>query len=112
MHIDADVIRSGRVWLTRVDAHAHPQLDTTGPLGVTERALSFSCRGERVVGPREGYEKRVALGTDLVALVPRESISQQAAVLLQNLRIRPRPELLKQPRGALNIREQERDGPD
>jgi hypothetical protein len=55
---------------------------------------------------REGYEERVALGVDLDAVVPRESVAEHPAVLGEDVRVAV-TELLEQARRALDVGEEE-----
>src|SRR4029434_7223357 len=85
------------------------QANTDSDRSVSERFPRRLRRGQRVGGPRAGHEKRVSLRADLDAAVASELPAQHAVVLGQNVGI-PSTELLQEPRRALDVCEQERDG--
>ena len=98
VHADVALVRNGR--LPRVDAHPNREL---------EPALRLLGRGQRVGGPGEGDEERVALCVDLDAAVTLERLAQHAAVLFQQPGV-GLPVLAQQPGRAFDVREQEGDG--
>ena len=103
MDVDADVALLRHERLAGVDAHAHAHRP------VRERALRRLGRRERVRRPREGDEERVALGVDLDARRGAERLAQHAPVLAEHVRVAV-AELVQQPRRALDVGEEERDG--
>ena len=84
----------------------HPDADRPG----RERVLPLAGRGDGARRGREGDEERVALRVDLDAAVRGEGVAQHAPVLGERLRVRLGPERVQQPRRALDVREEERDG--
>src|SRR5204862_3348745 len=73
------------------------------------RGLSVGGRRQRIAGPRERDEERVALGVDLDPAVLGERSPQSAPVLGQRIRIRV-AELVQQAGRPLDVREEEGDG--
>ena len=102
MHVDADVPLVGHERLTRVHSHPHANRPR-------QRGLCIACRCQRLGGAREHDEERVALRVHLHAVVPRESVTQDAAVLGEHLGVLV-AQFVQQARRALDVREQEGDG--
>ena len=69
-----------------------------------DRGCGRSARG------REGDEERVALRVHLDATMRRERLAQRPAVLRERVSRRRRSETVQQPRRALHVGEEERDG--
>ena len=85
-----------------VDAHA----DTNRtPL---ERPLCLRRRRQRVLRAPKRHEEGIALRVHLDTAVRSEHLPQQAPMLREHLSVLV-AELVQQPGGTLNIREQERD---
>ena len=103
MHIDADVAVLGDERFSGVETHAHA--DRT----IGERVTAFGRGRQRLPRLRERDEERVALRVHLEAAVPREGVTQHPPVLRQHLRVGV-PELVQQPRRALDVGEKESDG--
>ena len=85
---------------------AHPHADRPG----LERALAVEGGRGGAGRGREGDEERVALRVDLDAAVRREGGAQDAPVLGERLRVALGAERVQQPRRALDVGEEERDG--
>ena len=97
--------RIPRSWGSAFPCEAPSDLDRAD----CERVLPVEGRIHRLAGGREGDEERVALRVDLDAAVRGEGRAQCTTVLGQRLRVRLRPERVKQPRRALDVGEEERD---
>ena len=104
MDVDADVPLVRRQRLARV------QPGPNANRAVAERLLELAGSRDRVAGPAEGDEERIALRVHLVALVCRERRPQESPMVGQGLRVPLGPQLVQEPRGALDVREQEGDG--
>jgi hypothetical protein len=104
VHVHPDVSRIRQQRPTRVDAHAHPQLD------LRERHLHRGCGLDGCAGPIERNEERVSRGVHLDAASGNERCPHAAVVLSQEVGVVV-AELVEQPRRALDVREQEGDGP-
>ena len=104
MDVDADVALVRRERVPRVDADPHanrPGLERlTGGTGRVDRA---GGRGER-------DEERVPLRVDLNPAVASEGVAEETAMLREDLRVRCIPQFVDEPRGAFDVREEERDG--
>ena len=101
VHPHVPLGREGRC--SRVKPHTYlDRADCQRVLPVESRIHSLACG-------REGDEERVALRVDLDPAVGGESLPQRTTVLGQRLRVRLRPERVKQPRRALDVGEEERD---
>jgi hypothetical protein len=87
-----------------VNSDPHPDRRRSEPL----RCLGSSLHRPR--RRREGNEKRIALGVDFDPAVRGEGLAQDAAVVCERLRVRPRAELAEQPRRAFDVGEEEGDG--
>src|SRR5215211_692208 len=87
MHGETHVPLAGSGRLARVDAHAHPELDTLRPRVRSQPALAGDRRCDRVLCPPEGDEERIALAVDLVPAVLLERLAQDALVLSEGIRI-------------------------
>jgi hypothetical protein len=103
MEVDADVTLRGTNGRARVQAHADTDRTAGERLGGDARRLRGALRG----GERD--EKRVTLRVDLDAAVNPEGLPQGAAVVRERLGIRGRSHGVEQARGALDVREEERD---
>ena len=103
--VDPDVALVRRLWLTGVNS------DTHADRAALERVARVGGRRNCVRCASEGDEEGVALGVDLDACVRGERLSQDASVLGEEVGV-PVSVLLKEPRRALDVREEERDGAD
>ena len=108
---DPDVALRGRRRLGGVDAHPDPELPPVRPRVAGEGSLPLARRPERVARPREGDEEGVALRVDLVPAVRRERLAEEPPVILEHRGVPLGAEVPQQPRRALDVREQEGDGP-
>jgi len=70
--------------------------------------LGCDCRGNGIAGAGKGGEEGIPLGIDLVAIEREERRAQQGLACFQYASI-ALTELLKQARGALDIREEQSD---
>jgi hypothetical protein len=96
--------------LARVHAHSHTTLHSVRPGMLGERALRRACGQRGVRGLAKGDEEGVALRVDLLSAVLFEGGAQDPAVLGQHLAV-PVSQLLEQAGRALDVREEEGDGP-
>ena len=103
MDVEADVS------LVRHDGLAGVEADPHGHGSTDERSLSVACGGDSVSGARERDEERVTLRVHLDSTVPRESLTQHAAMLREDVGV-TLPELVQKACGALDVREEQRDG--
>ena len=103
MHVHPDVARVRQEWLTRVDPHAHTQP------GVRKCLLRGGGGGDCVRGSGERDEEGVALRVDFDATLLLDRLTDDPVVLGQDLGV-PFPQLVEQPRGALDVGEEEGDG--
>ena len=97
--------------LAGVEAHPHSDGHAVRPLVLRESALAGDRGGDRVPGPPEGDEERVALRVDLLPTCSRERFTQKPLVLCQDIAIAV-PKLLEQLGRALDVRKEEGDGAD
>ena len=104
MHVDPHVVLIGHSRFARMQAHAHSDWP------VAQRIARRRCRRQRVGRLRERHEERVSLCLHLDTAVARELFAQRVMVTGQQVRVLVAP-LLQQPRRALDVGEQERDGP-
>jgi hypothetical protein len=74
-----------------------------------ERALPADGGSNGIAGRPERREQRVALRPDLVTAVTCERVPQQAEVLGQHRGVLLGPDVAQQPRGALDVGEEEGD---
>jgi hypothetical protein len=102
MNVETDVALLCDCGRTRVQAHP----DANRP--AAERRLGVRSRGDGLACVFEDDEERVALRADLDPAVCRERLAQQPPVLRERARVLV-PELVQQPRRALDVREQQRD---
>ena len=93
-----------------VQAHANPYVGASRPLVLGERALSRDCRGHRLARPRERVEERVSLGVDLAPARCAERLAEDPPVVGDHRAVLV-AEVLEQLRRALDVSEQEGDGP-
>jgi hypothetical protein len=104
VHVDAYIalVRNDR--LAGVDADPNPHRP------ICEFSLDVHRRGDRVARTRERDEERVPLRVHFEPAVASERGTHDAAVLREHVGV-ALPELVKQPRGALDVREEEGHGP-
>jgi hypothetical protein len=74
-----------------------------------QRPLGLGSCLHGSAGAREDVEEGVTLRVDLFAAVPRKRLPQDPPMLGQHVAVAI-AELFEQPRGALDVREQEGDG--
>ena len=86
------------------------QLHSVRPGVRGERPLRRDCGQRGVPRPAKGDEERVALRVDLLSAVLGEGRAQDAPVLGQHLAVAV-AQLLEQAGRALDVREEEGDGP-
>ena len=103
--VDPDVALARQRRRARVQAHAHARsARPRAPRWPASAAAAAPWRR------RESDEERVALGVDLDAAVRDERIAKDTPVLRECLGVRVRAERVQQPRRALDVGEEERDG--
>ena len=100
VNVGADVALAGQQRRPGMEPHPH---------GDRECLLRLARGGQRPGRGREGNEEGVALRVHLDASVAGERLAQDRAVLGELVRVRLGTELVQQPRGALDVREEERD---
>ncbi len=100
MHVLTHVALAGGV-----QPHAHAE----GTRG--ESLLSTPSGVERLLGGWEGDEEGVTLRVHLHATMVGEGLPQQPPVLGQSLGVALGPQFVQQPGGALDVGEEEGDGP-
>ena len=104
VHVDSDVALLAQMRRPRMDGHAHPN---------RSRGQSFECfRGgsERAGRGREGDEEGIALRIDLDALIRRERLTQDTAMLCQRPRVLLGAQVMKQLRRTLDVGKEKRNG--
>ena len=74
-----------------------------------ECSLGGDCRHDGITGAREGDKEGVALGIDLVAVVPLKGATQHGPALAEHLGVL-HAQVLHEARRAFDIREEQRDG--
>src|SRR5581483_3176706 len=72
-----------------------------------EGGLPLARHCNRVRGTLEGDEEGIALVVDLVAVIPLEQLAQDPPVLGEHVAIALRPQLVEEPRRALDVREEQ-----
>ncbi len=104
VHVISDVafVRHERRACVQADAH----MDRAGRQRFRKRSSSCERAGRR----REGEEERIALGVDLDPALGRTRLSYHPTVLGECLGVRLGPERMQEPRRALDVGEEERDG--
>jgi hypothetical protein len=108
MDINADVIVVDHHWFTCVDAHAHENRVTVGPVFDMEGPLSIeSCRNG-VEGAIERNEEAVTKRVYLAAIVPRERRPEEPAMRGKHIRVVVTEPVKKLGR-SLDVREKESD---
>src|SRR4051794_14680684 len=107
---ETHVVRRGDRRLAGVQTDSHEHAGAFRPLLGCQCALHRHSRGERVPGPREGYEEPVPLRIDLATTVISTRAADQAIVTAQHLRV-ALAEQAEKACGTLDVGEQERDGP-
>jgi hypothetical protein len=108
VYVEARVQVAGNERLPGVDPDPH--LDRLRlRRAVREGALRIACgqHGRTGIGERE--VERVALHLHLDTAVFGERLPQQPAVILERPNVGPLAEILQQPRGALDVSEEQRD---
>jgi hypothetical protein len=110
VHAPTDVALVSDGGLPGVQAHSHAHLTVPGPFVSRQGALGCNSRCQRPFGAGKCKEERVALIVDLSTLVRVRRLPEDARVLGENAAV-PLSELLEQPRRALDVCEEESDGP-
>ena len=111
MDPDPHVALRGGGRLCRVDPHPDPELAAVRPCVVRQGALAVARCDDRVARAGEADEEGVTLRVDLVPLERGEGLAQEPSVIVEHGGVRLGAEVSKQPRRALDIGEQEGDGP-
>ena len=109
VHPQPDIALLFDYGLARMQPHAHTHLGALGPFVLGKSLLRDDRGSQSRVGAREGEEERVSLVVDLSAFAFLCGCSQDAPLLGENRAV-ALPQLLEQPRRALDVREQEGDG--
>ena len=93
--------------LAGVQTHPHAHRLLLGPRVIGEGALSSDRAGDGVPRPRERVEEGVPLCVDLCAALVAEMLPQKQAMVADDIAVGV-PELLEEPRRALDIGEEKR----
>lgn len=109
MDAEADIALAGGPRLSRVQAHSHAHPQVLGPGVAFERALRIDRARDGIAGTGEGDEERVSLHVDLPAAMCLEAVAEDALMVGEDLVVAS-PQLLEEPRGALDVSEEECDG--
>ena len=110
--IEADILIPAGDPLPRVEAHPHTNLGTCRPRLGGEGTLRVDRCGDGRHSVLEDEEKRIARGARVHSVVGRHGVTDQLIVAFEDIAEGRRPDLRDQRRGALDVREQERHGPD
>ena len=94
-----------------MNPHAHTHLGAVRPGMLGKGTLSGDCGRDRILGPYEGHEERVALRIDLVAPVRGESLAQEDLVIPENVAVAV-AQLLQEPSRPLDVGEEKSDSAD
>ena len=108
VNVEADVAAGSEAGLAGVQTHAHPDAMAVRPRLACQGALSVGGCRDRIRGACEDDEEGVTLRPDLN---PRlECIAQERLMRLEHVTVSG-PELLHEPGGPLDVREQEGNRP-
>jgi hypothetical protein len=110
VHVDADVVVPAQHPLAGVQAHPHPHREPLRPPVGGQAPLGRHRGPDRRPRAGEDGEERVALGADLDPLPVPDGPAQEGRVLVPDRRVAS-AQLLEQPGRALDVGEQEGDGP-
>ncbi len=108
--VDAHVVAPARGALARVQPDADPKGIALGPGVSSQRPLDLDRGPDSPRRAGEHHEEGVPLRADLHAAAMGDGSANDRVVLLLHRRV-SLPQLLEQPGGALDVREQERDRP-
>ena len=109
MDVQTDVALAAQVRFARMDAHANADGLVVRPRLCGKRALGVGRGLDRACRRREREKERVALRVDLGAVVPSDGLTEDEAMKLQRVAVRG-SEPPEQVGGALDVREEQRDG--
>ena len=104
VYLEPDVSLGGQPRHARVQAGAH----ANGPVGERVHRLARGCG--RPLRRRERDEERVSLRIDLDAAVRGDRRAHDPPVRIESVDVARRPELVQEPRRALDVSEEECDG--
>jgi hypothetical protein len=104
--IETDVVRTGKASLPGMEADAKRHLDAFGPSLKHEAALDGDCSRNRALSSWEDSEERIALGTDLHAVLRGERVTDDLSMALQDIGIGI-SKGLEQARRPLDVAEEE-----
>jgi len=111
VHAETDVAVCPHCRLAGIEAHSDAYVEPVGPGESCEGPLAGDRRHDRVLRLPEGEEEGVALGIDLAPAHLHHGLSQQPLVLCEHGVVALTPKRVEQTRRALDVREQEGDGP-
>jgi hypothetical protein len=111
MDIEADVSIPAGDPLPSVEAHPHANLGACRPRRRGEGALRVDRCSDGGHSVLKDEKKRIACGARVHSVVGRHGVTDQLVVAFEDVAEGPRPNLRDERRGALDVREQERDGP-
>jgi hypothetical protein len=110
MHPEPDVPPVSDVGLSRVQTHTDPNLDPFGPVVLCKRLLDYNGGSQGRVSAGKCEKERISLRVDLATPPRLYRLPQDAPVLVEDVVV-PLSELLEQPCRALDVSEEEGDGP-
>src|SRR5438067_349006 len=110
VHIEADVVVTDPPGFAGVQTHPHAHGFAPGPGVPGQGMLGGNHRLGSIGGTGEDHKEGVALGAQLDAVVGCNRVAHQAALVVQDASPVV-PKFLEQSGGALDVREQEGDGP-
>jgi hypothetical protein len=111
MDREAEIPLLRRRRLARVDSDPHPHVRAVRPPMAGQRPLNRDRCRHRISGAAEGDEERVALRVDHLAPMRGEDLAEQPLLVGQELAVPSPAQPFQQPGRALDVREQEGDGP-
>jgi hypothetical protein len=111
VHAQSHVALAADRRLARIESHPHANGKAVRPREPDESSLRRDRGGDRISGPAESEEERVALSVDLPAFPFGDCRAQQSLVLREHVVVAAAPEGLEQSRRALDVGEEKGDRP-
>ena len=109
MDLEPQILIADQRCLAGVQTNPHPHLPAVGPPIIRQRLLDCGRAGAGIERAVEDDKERIALGTELVAVIRLQRLPLDGVMRQQHLGIAI-AELLDQPRRSLDITEIEGDG--
>jgi len=110
MHAEPDVPFVSDLGLCRVQAHTDPNPGAVRPVVRCQSPLGYNGCSQSRVGAGKREEERIALRVDLATVASFCRLPKDSAVGAKDIAV-PLSELLEQPCRALDISEEEGNGP-